>query len=574
MIAKVFREEIVNETIKKTREVTKYKIEKKIIRRYEDQIAEPEYTEGYCGRCRRKYKHGENIKEPNKCPRCVCVDCGVSIESRTRNAARGRAVIRCYKCWWEYEQGRPYNGPKRGFEINYSHKPPNLLPRRTIKVEKEEVIEEKIPYIDMEEYLEEVEKNKTIAIDKDNTSYNHTNDIIELKYDGLDDLLDKYLGIENYYFNDEILEEYFEWFGVKSHERFQKKLNDQTNTEEIDIVYFSIPRYNKRIIGEKQTVEEFDSVVGFYPNVPAYIKGHPLNMYNNKRKNIVDYDYSIDIYLNITMDSKNKKEQYKNRGIITYNLIQYLNSQRITENDYLKINLIIFEASFVDNKTLIQKIKFDNEYILKNNNYIYNLLTNISFLRVLLLEIKASKVSKGILTKDWLEGFGNYIYDEDIKKLFNLDVDDFLISDVDSLNIKGENINDDFINAMEALGFNNEYEFVKSSNDDEIIPTDDFAIGAIKLTNAKMERIVNYYDENKLLEVKINNVEELKQLMDVFKIYIKIGLEYSHINLRDKIVLLSELETYEDNQYKYYYNPHDRVLIGEKNILKYYLMKD
>lgn len=453
MIAKVHKtvEKTVLEKIKKT--IQKERIVKKKIEDWEEKLVEQEPQEGYCGRCNRYYKYGDNPKEPDKCPYCVCINprCKTSIMERRRDSTYGGPINRCYSCWYEYRYGKKYYGYRTGWEIDYNHIIPEKLPPILEKIPVEKEIEVKEPYT--EEIEEEQEKiiSEDILIDMNNIKYTTKNKIILNEFIDYEKFISDYLNLDKF-FKDSDLIKYEKWYGSSSHNHVLELLSLANKKDKVLITSLAPLEYNQLIVGEKQTLEEFQSVVGFYPNVPAYIQGHPLNMYNNKRINRVDIEKSINIYFNATMDSKNYDSQYKNRGIICFSLIDYLVNQ---EN--VKVNLKLVDASFVEGETLIQTIDFDYDTIKTDMKTVYNFLTVSAVLRVMMLEYKASMVNKSKLNKTWLEGFGYYMENSVIKEVLSLNDNDILFGTPDELKISGFDIEDDFINCMESLGLSNLY---------------------------------------------------------------------------------------------------------------------
>ena len=218
---------------------------------------------------------------------------------------------------------------------------------------------------------------------------------------------------------------------------------------EYEIASLGPIEFNEMIVGEKQYLEEFLSVVGFYPNVPAYIQGHPLNMYNNKRKYNPDIEKSINIYFCATMDSKDSFNQYFNRGMICYNLIEYL-----VNVELVKVNLKFIDISFIPGETLIQSIDFDELTNCEELKVVHNFLTSCSVLRVMMLEEKAALISEGKLNTTWIPGFGYPIDIDSIKKLLNLHDNDIILGSPNEMRITGLNLEDDINNCIDVLGLN------------------------------------------------------------------------------------------------------------------------
>ena len=97
MITKVF------ETVK----INRTKIEMQETVRYEKKRVTKEGKKGYCARCNTYYNYGDNKRDPTKCPRCVCKDCGTSIMYRKRivYGYTHSTVDRCYSCWSLWYKG-------------------------------------------------------------------------------------------------------------------------------------------------------------------------------------------------------------------------------------------------------------------------------------------------------------------------------------------------------------------------------------------------------------------------------------------------------------------------------------
>lgn len=279
------------------------------------------------------------------------------------------------------------------------------------------------------------------------------------------------------YFHDDIIRKEQDWFHTLSYTNAISKLSEIKHGKDVERVkIFSlgpIP-YNEIIVDEKQVLEEFVDVVGFYPNVPAFIQGHPLNMYNNKRKNIVNIDKVITIYCNLAIDSKADYGHYKNRGVILYSLIDHL------INDDIKVNLKLLDATFIDGESVIQEfepqvykkldLKDPDIYKLKDEqdqqlSFLYNILTSISFYRVIMLENKANIINSTKLNNKWFDGFGYCIKNKDLRKILNINDDTILIGNPFEHGISGLFMDDDFANLMESIGLYQEAESITYESD-------------------------------------------------------------------------------------------------------------
>ena len=430
-LEKIKKKKIIKE--KKVRQVTKQKAV------FEDVYIPPEY---YCGRCHRSYKHGDNPNQPDKCPRCVCVNSRCNHDSIMHRplTINGTSVYRCLPCWyWEEQRKVSY---LKGW--NYQS---HIAPRTAGRTEKRA---KQVDYTVIEEYEEEkeitVEETVEKLIDKENIAFTHTNNVITNHFRDYKDFVDRYLTLDKYFKDTELLK-YEKWYGSKSHQHVLELLRYHNQKEKVIITSIVPPEYNELIVGEKQTLVEFPSVVGFYPNVPAYIQGHPLNMYNNYREYRPDIEKSINIYFNATMDSKNYENQYKNRGIICYSLIDYLINE-----EKVKVNLKLLDISFIQGEILVQTIDFDYETIQNDQEMVYNFLTTSSVMRVMMLEYKASMVKLKQIGRSWLDGFGYSMENQHVRSVLNLNDNDILFGTPDELNIAGFDLEDDFYRSMEMLG--------------------------------------------------------------------------------------------------------------------------
>jgi len=449
MISKVYKDVTVTTIQKVKKEVKKARTVKKKVASYEDKLIEQPPQEGLCGRCRNRYMYGDNPKQPDKCPRCVCLRCKTSIMERKRTTANGSAITRCYSDWYEDTYSRRYTGSIRGWEVTYNHVIPKKLPLTTKKILVEREVEVNEVYSEMVEVEEPVSIVQSKPIDAVNIPFDNNQNIKLNHFTDYKEFIKSYLSLSKHFFKDDDIAKSESWYGTKSHDQILELLRQENVKNEYEIASLGPIEFNELIIGEKQYLEEFRSVVGFYPNVPAYIQGHPLNMYNNKRKYIPDIEKSVNIYFCATIDSKNSYNQYFNRGMICYSIINYL-----VNVELIKVNLRFIDVSFVQGETCIQSIDFDALTIIDEMNVIYNFLTNCSVLRVMMLEEKATKINEGKLNQSWIPGFGYPLNVDNIRTLLNLHENDILFGTPDELKITGFDLEDDFNNCADALGLN------------------------------------------------------------------------------------------------------------------------
>lgn len=458
----------------------------------------------YCVRCEQEYNYGDNPNQPDKCPRCVCVNSRCNHDSIMHRPLfiNGTSVYRCLYCWFLEEKGRVVYG--KGY--NYQEHTP---PVTAEKIEKRAFQEN---FETTEEYEEEVEVEYFELVDKvinvDNIDYADNNKIVNNEFKNYREFIKKYLEFDKY-FSESDLSKYEKWYGSKSHNHVLELLKLGHQKEKVSITSLAALEYNQLIVGEKQLLEEFPSVVGFYPNVPAYIQGHPLNMYNNKRVNKLDIEKSINIYFNATMDSKNFDSQYRNRGIICYSLIDYL-----IHEEGVKVNLKLLDISFVKGETCIQTIDFDYETIKNDLETVYNFLTVSAVLRVMMLEYKASLVKNQKLNEIWLDGFGYFVEEKITRQLLSLNDNDILFGTPDELKISGFDIEDDFINCMDSLGLSNSY-YVESEMNYQFRSKEDSKIDIQKtIQNLGITKLIHFTSEDNIKSIEEHGILPRKSLID------------------------------------------------------------
>lgn len=390
-------------TVTKTETKTVYKTRRK----RERVLVSPAHYN--CGRCGKDYKPGDNKKDPEKCPNCVCDKCDRSLMDRPRHHRV------CGICWGMGTLGYSYAFESEHVEAKYEYK-----------------------YVDVTEEIEEpytFEEKEMLAIV--DIPYVKKNKVIRRNFD-----IPEVLGID---IGPQDVEEFEYWYGVKELSEAIKRFTKKAMISEVDTSELREIEPNIVIVDEKQELIEFNDVVGFYPDVPAYIMGHPLNMFNNIRRNIQDLDNRLTIWLNVTLDSKYPKNIYKYKGVATFALWKHLAGLNINTE------IRLLDCSFVDGETLFLECRLLPEYISNNENLIYEVLTEVSFLRVFLQAFKKKMIRDGEISRTWRDGMGYEIKDSDLRKLISMDENDILINDVEWLNIKGKRIASDFHEMMKKL---------------------------------------------------------------------------------------------------------------------------
>ena len=510
MISKVYEDVTVTTIQKVKKEVKRERIVKKKVESYEDKQIEQPPQSGFCGRCQNAFKYGDNPKQPDKCPRCVCIRCKTSIMERKRTTVRDTPINRCYSHWYEDTYKRSYVGSAKGWEISYSH----LIPKKTPPITKKVLIEREVEVNEVYGEIIEVEVPVSIIqskpIDVVNITYDNNNNIKLNFFENYKEFVRRFFSLSKYFFKDDDIARHYSWYGTKSHDHIFDLLRQKNLKNEYEIASLGPIDFNEMIVGEKQYLEEFLSVVGFYPNVPAYIQGHPLNMYNNKRKYKPDIEKSINIYFCATMDSKNSYSQYFNRGFICYSIINYL-----VNVELIKVNLVFIDVSFIQGETCIQSIDFDAQTVTNELNVVYNFLTNCSVLRVMMLEEKFAMINEGKLNQKWIPGFGYPLDIDNIRSVLNLHENDIIIGTPDEMKITGLDLEDDFNNCIDALGLS--VQFKEDILPDLLLtPIDNQKPQKISeiIKQRKISKLIHFTSELNIDSIQKNGILPRQQLLD------------------------------------------------------------
>lgn len=433
----------------KTNRITKTKTVKKTIKKevisYEKQSVIVGSRDGYCARCGRSFKYGSNFRNPESCPYCICKDCGVSIEYRKREISgySHSIVDRCYSCWYKWYHKTSYGRGGIGVEVHYNHTKPvkGNIEYKTVEVKNylDDIVDVDEPYIE----------EQTILIYPKKQSYNKNNVIFSNELNLFEILSSKVKNISN-----DMLNKEDGWYGCRDVNFNFLKFYSKPITYNGDHNLWGISKitFNEMIISEKQTLEEFSDVVGFYPNVPAYIQGHPLCMYNNIRKNVVDLVRSVTIFVNLAIDSTADFKQYQARGNLINDLIEEVLSYPSNPNEQIKVNIALIDATYIKGETIIQRINIFHDELMKNRDLITNILTNISFYRVILMDKKIEFIKEKNLSEDWKNGQGDVIDNNNLRTILNLSDTDILVGSIKDVGICGIHYDDDHVNFLESIG--------------------------------------------------------------------------------------------------------------------------
>lgn len=399
----------------------------------------------------------------------------------------------CKSCWYAISASKREEYRRRAKQGYYSSETYYTSEPRTreITVDKEVEVEE--------DYTEEKSKlvyPKIINYKKDNKVYINEfslQDLLEAKITNItnNDLIndDGWYGCKN-------IDTDFNWFFSR-----KPKENDNQQLWGMKEVVF-----NEMILSEKQTLEEFCDVVGFYPNVPAYIQGHPLSMYNNKRKNVVELEKSVTIFVNLAIDSTANYKQYQKRGYMIDSLINEIRNYPKSDNEYIKVNLALLDATYIDGETIIQRINIYNDDLIKKKDLIFNILTSIAFFRLLLLNKKNNYIKQNELHSDWKRGQGFIVSNDDLREILNLMDTDILVGSVEEIGITGIHNDDDNVNFLDSINLLDENMIDPLTNEVETLSVKEV------LEKRGIEKLIHVTNKKNLDSIKKNGLLPLTDL--------------------------------------------------------------
>lgn len=209
--------------------------------------------------------------------------------------------------------------------------------------------------------------------------------------------------------------------------------------------FYNLFRKVNYIFNKDYVIERNFLPVGYLPNIPRYLKGIPTSMYAYKK---VEATKVLNIYMQTDYNCYQTKEQIINRGILTLNLINYL------ESNSIKVNFLLISASIENNEIAMIKIPLKNTYEKLNLKKCYFPIVHPSFLR----RLRFRTVELMPLTDyGWACGYGramNFKEVDEILKQESFNTDYLYISTPEELNIYGENLLDDLENFINSLNHN------------------------------------------------------------------------------------------------------------------------
>ena len=335
-----------------------------------------------------------------------CLHCGIVLESRMWRYSNKNNKFLCKECWYSLSRA----------EINEYRK---LCNQGYNSVE---MYEERIPYqVKIEKIVNElVEETESVPgrriVDLPEHPYPTNNKIILNTINTLETLSDILLSNCGKKIDPDNISENSDWFGAHS---ISETIDHIFENKPMEFrVMRNLPDVHPGYESEDEVVEfkEILDVVGHYPNVPYYIQGYPLDMFNVKCIRTPKLIKIIHIWCNLAIDSMYEWNDYYKRGIAVFNMVEHFRNSVCPS----KIKLTIMDATFTEGETIIQKIDFDEESYEANRQVIFNILTNVCAYRVAFLNLKMKLIDEQNLSESWTTGHGFCMRAEDVGKTIDI----------------------------------------------------------------------------------------------------------------------------------------------------------
>jgi|GEM_PF-1116152 len=183
---------------------------------------------------------------------------------------------------------------------------------------------------------------------------------------------------------------------------------------------------------------QYNEFFGFAPDVASYLMGHPLDMFNHKKR----VRKKVDVYFNLVNKAFTDKNQIFNRGAILFSLISKL------EEMNADVNLFFFAMSECNDQVHFSKVIVKNEAQRLNTRNAYFPIVNPSMQRRIIFRLREKTPD---ITMPWTDGYGNPCGIDTIKKIIKVDDQTMIFGTCDEMGIKGDDIVEDAQNAFSFI---------------------------------------------------------------------------------------------------------------------------
>ena len=225
--------------------------------------------------------------------------------------------------------------------------------------------------------------------------------------------------------------------------------------------YYEFVRLQKDLTNaQKRKVHEFvtvKTVSGGQLHIPSYIAGMPLCYETEER---ISKPRFINIYSNICYNWATNKEQVINKAIILINVIKAL------ENAHYNVNLNMFELSKEDKELAYFIVQAKKHGGRTNLETIYKTSCNVEFLRRILFRVLETT---DVYDESWADGYGSTCTPNFTKKVLNIGKNEILFPQPSNMGIRGRNLTEDFVNAIDYLNLGDKVDVDKVKNEFESV---------------------------------------------------------------------------------------------------------
>jgi hypothetical protein len=233
-----------------------------------------------------------------------------------------------------------------------------------------------------------------------------------------------------------------EWSGTVSYEEainlclygdYSNKFNELLKLKD---------QLDDKITQKIRVTQQVESITGYIPHVPNYLKGFPLQMINTIYTEVKDTMY-ITIYFNVSQLHNYSKEQFYHKGVICLSLIDHL------ENLGYKVTLKLFAGSYCKNQIILTYFNLKYEDELLNLRNLFFPMTNVSFLRR--LHFRLREITEE-LDASWTTIYGYSLKSSEIRELLDLTNTSIIFSYPDEIGIEGSDLLADAKRCYDILG--------------------------------------------------------------------------------------------------------------------------
>ena len=210
----------------------------------------------------------------------------------------------------------------------------------------------------------------------------------------------------------------FEFTGTDSFEQARKLCLEGEYSQDYEKFDSARIALETKIAEKEKNRKIKNDILGFAPNVPAYLMGHPLNMFNMEKSN-KDAPSVVRIFYSISASAFEDKHNLYMRGICTLALIKQIESMGY------RVQLDLVECSRTKNQVMITSWTLKNPDDFIDYRASYFPLVNPSFLRRLhfrLIEVVPE------LTKSWNYGYGYPLKIPEARKYLGVKSTDIIIN--------------------------------------------------------------------------------------------------------------------------------------------------